>query len=476
MGQEKKTMRKRIVIADDDPTMCATLHEALRTAGHETVRCANGEEASRVIKEGGVDLVISDVRMPGVDGLELLKHSQTIFPALPFIMISGHATVPEAVEAMKMKAYDFLVKPFSYRELVDLVEAALRREGEETETEIETETGEIVTCHPRMQDLLKFTAEVARSQASVLIQGESGTGKELLARFIHARSRRRSSPFVALNCAALPEGLLESELFGHERGAFTGAVASKPGKFELAHTGTLLLDEVSEMPLPLQAKLLRVLQEREVDRVGGRKPLRIDIRVIATTNRNLREMISAGTFREDLFYRLNVIPLRLPPLRERIEDIELLARAFFSCNGHERVALSPPAVSKLKAHPWRGNIRELFNTLERATILAAGGAIDPEHLYLEEEMSSTSSISSISSSRLSRLDETTNRPNDQIDQIDPIDRMTRAGVSMQEMEERLIRKTLTEVHNNRTQAARLLGISVRTLRNKLKQYQQSAEG
>ena len=477
-------MRKRIVIADDDHIMRTALHEALCAAGYETIQCSGGEEASQVIKEGGVDLVISDVRMPGMGGLELLRRSQAIsstglttgIPSTPFIMISGYATVPEAVEAMKTGAYDFLVKPFSYRELISLVEAALCQQEQETEIETETETGEIVTCHPRMHALLKFAAEVARSQASVLIQGESGTGKELLARFIHAHSRRRSGPFVAVNCAALPEGLLESELFGHERGAFTGAVVSKPGKFELAHTGTLLLDEVSEMSLGLQAKLLRVLQEREVDRVGGRKPLRIDIRIIATTNRDLREMISAGTFREDLFYRLNVIPLHLPLLRERVEDIEPLAQAFFSRNGYRRAALSPHAVNRLKTHPWRGNVRELFNVLERAAILAAGGMIGPEHLLLEEEILGQESRVQRLASSVQSLETLTpslkpSDPRPQTLDSRPDEEYIRAGVSMQVMEEMLIRKTLTEVHNNRTRAAKLLGISVRTLRNKLKRYQ-----
>jgi two-component system response regulator FlrC len=394
-------------------------------------------------------------------------------------VISGHATVPEAVEAMKRGAYDLLVKPFSYRELTGLVEAALSRdetaEVQEEERE-EDDTGAIVTAHPRMQALLKFAAEVAKSQASVLIHGESGTGKELLARFIHLRSRRRTGPFVAVNCAALPEGLLESELFGHERGAFTGALVSKPGKFELAHTGTILLDEVSEMPLSLQAKLLRALQEREVDRVGGRKPLRIDIRVIATTNRDLRHMMSAGTFREDLFYRLNVIPLRLPPLRERIEDLEPIARAFLSRAGYRKAVLAPQTLSLLLRHSWPGNVRELCNVLERAAIVAGGGSIEPEHLLLEEEpLTFTARAQSLGSDGKSLGGQTASLSPSApgLPTLDPKieSEHIRAGLSVQEMEEMLIHKTLNEVNDNRTQAAKLLGISVRTLRNKLKQYQ-----
>jgi two-component system response regulator FlrC len=376
-------------------------------------------------------------------------------------MISGFATVPEAVEAMKIGAYDFVVKPFSYRELIPLVEAGLSRAGRDEA--MGDASGDIVTAHPRMLALLEFVRQVAKSHASILIQGESGTGKELLARYIHAHSRRSSGPFVAVNCAALPEGLLESELFGHERGAFTGAVGSKPGKFELAHGGSILLDEISEMPLALQAKLLRVLQEREVDRVGGKKPLPIDIRVISTTNRDLREMIRAGGFREDLFYRLNVVPVRLSPLRERIDDIAPLARAFFAKQGYPHAQLTPEALCHLKSNSWRGNVRELFNVLERAAIVADGGLIDAAHLLLEEVMESEEDYYSKCSAVPAQT---------------PNDIPTRHGatadttVSVRQMEEQLIFKTLKQVKENRTRAAKLLGISVRTLRNKLKQYRE----
>lgn len=474
-------MMKRILIVDDDPTMREAMHETLSAAGYDTVQCADGESAERVVKAGGVDLVVSDIRMPGIDGLELLKRTKAAEEAPPVIVISGHATVPEAVEAMKHGAYDLLVKPFSYRELTSLVEAALRREAASGEMEEEEvpETGAIVTTHPRMLALLKFAAEVAKSQASVLVQGESGTGKELLARFIHERSRRRTGPFIAVNCAALPEGLLESELFGHERGAFTGALVSKPGKFELAHGGTMLLDEVSEMPLALQAKLLRALQEREVDRVGGRKPVRIDIRVIATTNRDLRQMISAGAFREDLFYRLNVIPLRLPPLRERLEDVASIARAFLNRAGYRRVGLTAESVQALQSYTWPGNVRELGNVLERAAIMAGGEAIRPEHLLLEEEsLAAMSSVQSLTPSGRNtaygvQKAELPVSSQPSVLNSQP-DECIRAGLSVQELEERLIQKTLNEVNDNRTQAAKLLGISVRTLRNKLKQYQKVA--
>jgi DNA-binding NtrC family response regulator len=447
-------MRNRIVIADDDPTMRSALCEALKSCGYEPELCATGEEAEQLLRLGGADLVISDVRMPCLGGLDLLKR----FPHIPFIMISGFATVPEAVEAMKTGAYDFVVKPFSYRELIPLVQAALQRgAGEECDT---NDHYEIVTAHPRMRALLDFVKQVAKAHASILIQGDSGTGKELLARYIHSHSRRSTGPFVAVNCAALPEGLLESELFGHERGAFTGAVGSKAGKFELAHTGTLLLDEVSEMPLALQAKLLRVLQEREVDRLGGKKPLPVDIRVIATTNRDLREMIRGGHFREDLFYRLNVVPIRLFPLRERLEDIEPLASSFFANRGYGRAILSPAALEKLKACQWRGNVRELFNVLERAAIVAQGGTIEPAQLLLDEELVPGTQPLIQSGSMAGG-----------VPVVNASDDRSQSGViSVRAMEEQLILQTLRQVNHNRTQAAKLLGISVRTLRNKLRQY------
>ncbi|MGH7928258.1 MAG: sigma-54 interaction domain-containing protein, partial [Candidatus Binatia bacterium] len=346
-----------------------------------------------------------------------------------------------------------------YRELIPLVEAAFSRAGgEEAGADL---NGDIVTSHPRMFALLEFVRQVAKSHASILIQGESGTGKELLARYIHGHSRRASGPFVAVNCAALPEGLLESELFGHERGAFTGAIVTKPGKFELAHSGTILLDEISEMPLALQAKLLRVLQEREVDRVGGKKPLPIDIRVISTTNRDLREMIRAGTFREDLFYRLNVVPVRLFPLRERIDDIVPLARSFFVKHGYSQAHLTPQTLCCLKDNPWRGNVRELFNVLERAAIIADGGPIDPAHLLLEEGLGLEYGFSR------ERPPVVAHEPGE-MPRVSAPDHT----VSMRAMEEQLIFKTLKQVDDNRTRAAKLLGISVRTLRNKLKQYRE----
>lgn len=454
------TAPRKIVVADDDCTMRAALGAVLNNASYQVSLFTNGEEAERYLKQAPADLVISDVRMPGISGLELLKR----FPQIPFIMISGFATVPEAVEAMKTGAYDFVVKPFSYRELLPLVEAALASKN--LDTAPEPPGSEFVTAHPRMLALLEFTRQVARSHASILIQGESGTGKELLARYIHAHSRRHGGPFIAVNCAALPEGLLESELFGHERGAFTGAVGYKAGKFELAHGGTLLLDEISELPLALQAKLLRVLQEREVDRVGGKKPLPIDIRVISTTNRDLRDMIRAGTFREDLFYRLNVVPVRLFPLRERSDDIDLLAQAFFRKQGYAGAELTAEASFYLKNNFWRGNVRELFNVLERAGIMAQGAPIQAEHLLLDEENAPANSNTA------QNLVPAPLPANAILDSLDSRAASGQSAVSMKEMEEQLIFVALRQSRNNRTQAAKRLGISVRTLRNKLKLYRE----
>lgn len=454
-------MLKRIVIVDDDPTMRMALGEAVRGLGHGVQLFADGAAAQVELLRNGADLVVSDVRMPGLTGLELLKR----FPQLRFILVSGYATVPDAVDAMKQGAYDFLVKPFSHHELIALVESALARDTDDLPRAADAH--QFITENGRMRGLLEFARQVAKSQASILIQGESGTGKELLARYIHHHSRRHGGPFIAVNCAALPEGLLESELFGYERGAFTGAVASKAGKFELAHNGTLLLDEITEMPLALQAKLLRVLQEREVDRLGGKKTLPVDIRVISTTNRDLREMIRAGGFREDLYYRINVVPTRIFPLRERLDDIAPLAAGFFAKRGYHGLFLAPATLARLRQNPWRGNVRELFNVLERAAIMAGDGVILPEHLLLDDEPLDFQFAPPAAPEVYPAA-----AP------VAPPSGAEAAGQrpgSVREMEEQLIFRTLRQANNNRTQAAKLLGISVRTLRNKLNLYRQRSQ-
>lgn len=397
-------------------------------------------------------LVVTDLKMPRLTGLELVKAIKQKSPQTFIVLMTAYGTVETAVEAMKYGANDYILKPFS----TDLLERVILNlqattAPDEQEGPATLEARAILTQDPGMIRLLTTLEGVAASQATVLISGESGTGKELLARYIHARSPRAHRPFVALNCAALPDSLLESELFGHERGAFTGAIQKKLGKFEMAHTGTLFLDEISEMNLGLQSKLLRVLQEREVDRIGGREPVPVNIRVIATTNRSLYHEVTQGRFREDLFYRLNVFPVTVPPLRDRSGDIPLLARHFLRSsaqrNGLTMPTLSERAIADLQQRPWKGNVRELENVMERAILVATGGAVDVDHL-----MPGDGTV-----------------PVREVEVGDAIVTPSAHG-SLWEMERDLIFKTLARVKENRTHAAKELGISIRTLRNKLREY------
>lgn len=400
---------------------------------------------------------MTDMKMPRLGGLALVREIKKRMPSTHVVVMTAFGSVETAVEAIKLGASDFLLKPFA-ADALDQVVAGLGEVLPEAGSLGEPRAASvrpILTHDPGMQRLLGLVEGVATSQATILIYGESGTGKELLARFIHGRSPRAHRPFIAVNCAALPEGLLESELFGHERGAFTGALMRKLGKFELAHQGTLLLDEISEMNLPLQAKLLRVLQEREVDRVGGSGPVSVNIRVIATTNKPLHREVEAGRFREDLYYRLNVFPVTVPPLRERPADIALLARHFVQVaavrNGVAAPALSDRAIAHLETRAWRGNVRELENAVERAVLVSAGGTIEADHFAIE----SAGSRESVGA---------------------PGCMSPSACGSLWEMERDLIVRTLARVAQNRTKAARELGISVRTLRNKLREYRQGVDG
>ncbi len=442
---------KTVAIVDDEPGMRAALAETVRRLGYQVVVASNGREALDRVLKSRPWLVLTDLRMPCLGGIELVQELKKHSPPTKVVIMTAYGTVETAVEAMKHGASDYIMKPFSV-DLLERIIANLKAAEAEGAAEFASpQIRPILTEDPGMIRLLSTVEGVAASQTTILISGESGTGKELLARFIHSRSPRAHRPFVAVNCAALPDGLLESELFGHERGAFTGALVRKLGKFEMAHTGTLLLDEISEMPLGLQAKLLRVLQEREVDRVGGRNPIPINIRVIATTNRSLYREVEQGRFREDLFYRLNVFPITIPPLRERPSDIPLLAHHFVKAaakrNGVEPPVISQSALEVLKRLPWKGNVRELENVMERAVLLAVNGTIGPEHLPGEAE-------------------------------CPPRETGTRTGAvsewrgSLWEMERELICKTLARVKGNRTHAAKELGISVRTLRNKLREYRQ----
>jgi len=442
-----KMREESILVIDDEESMRLALTEVLSRSGHLVDCVSNGYDALKKVQSLPFKLVITDVRMPKMDGLEVLQEIKKVSPQTPVIMITAYGTIHNAVEAMKRGATDYILKPFSFEELNAIVERALVS-GREQELAVKDKQKykKIVTRDPQMLKLINVAESIALSKSTVLIQGESGTGKELFARYIHRHSDRREKTFVAVNCAAIPENLLESELFGYEKGAFTGAVSRRSGKFELADGSTLLLDEVSEMGSQLQAKLLRVLQEFEIDRVGGKEPIPVDVRVIATTNVDLKHAVEEGKFREDLFYRLNVIPLKIPPLRERKEDIHLLIDHFVKKHSKvckkEAPRVSPEALSVLKNHEWRGNVRELENVIERTVLLHRDEVLLPEHLAIEEV-----SVSGEEEGRLS------NRVR-----------------SVKEMEKELILNTLNELEGNRTHAAKALGISIRTLRNKLNEY------
>jgi DNA-binding NtrC family response regulator len=474
----------QILVADDDPQMQLALKAGLKRGGHTVTVVADGAAALELAREGNFDLLITDQRMPKMTGLELLEHLQEEQPNLPAIMITAHGTITQAVDAMQRGAADFITKPFTNDELQRVVDRVLAPEvvaHRESKRSHGAMGRPIVTQDEMMKRVLEVCESVARSDATVLVQGESGTGKELIARLIHDASPRVHQPFVAVNCAALPDTLLESELFGHEKGAFTGAQARKIGKFELAHGGTMLLDEVSEMELGLQAKLLRVLQEREVDRVGGKSPISVDVRVVATTNRNLEEMVKRGEFRADLFYRLNVIPVTLPPLRQRRGDIGVLTRFFLKkFLGDTAPPIPDEVLSTLNSYPWPGNIRELQNAVERAAILSQGrGALEKQDFLLTDNALSLSHIPggafahSTPQSSSEEHTEPTLREDVELEagseNGEPGLRIE-AGMTVQEVERKLILETLRAHDENRTQAAKVLGISIRTLRNKLNDY------
>jgi DNA-binding NtrC family response regulator len=436
-----------ILVIDDEQSMRLALSEALSRSGHLVDCVPNGYDALKKVQAASFKLVITDVRMPKMDGLEVLHEIKKVAPQTPVIMITAYGTINNAVEAMKRGAADYILKPFSFEELDAVVKRALvNGRQKEVPGRSNQKQREIVTKAPQMLKLINLSKSIALSKSTVLIQGESGTGKELLARYIHQHSEQKERLFVAVNCAAIPENLLESELFGYEKGAFTGAVSRRLGKFELANESTILLDEVGEMGSQLQAKLLRVLQEFEIDRVGGKEPIPINVRVIATTNVDLKQAVEDRKFREDLYYRLNVIPLKIPPLRERKIDIPMLAEHFIEKHSvickKAAPRVSPEVLTALQNYEWRGNVRELENVLERTVILHGGEDLLPEHLVLEEMSEDREEKGSLA----------------------------KEGSSVKEMEKKLILKTLDELEGNRTHAAKALGISIRTLRNKLSEY------
>ena len=463
---------RKILIADDDREVRMVLYEALIRQGHTVTVAENGMMALDIFEKNPADLVISDINMPRMGGLDLLQKLHALRPQLPVVIITGHATVETAVSAMKLGAFDYLLKPFSIDVIVEVAARAFAAglpkkdegAGQPRENQDFLKKKPIVGSDNKLARVLQKAKSVASSKATVLILGESGTGKEMIARYIHEESNRREGPFVGLNCAALPEGLLESELFGHEKGAFTGAIYTKKGKFELADGGTLLLDEIAEIPLHLQAKLLRVLQEEEVDRLGGKSPVKVDVHVVATTNRNLEEAAKNGEFRQDLYYRLNVIPLTLPPLRERKNDIERLAAHFiarFSQQyGKDVKKMSKAAWQRFQQYDWPGNIREMENLVERAVLLSLSEELEPWDFWDEETDG-----------------EVADKPLTFAAEAEAFQPAAAAGeateggmASLRDVERQMIMQALQKTDDNRTHAARMLGISVRTLRNKLHEY------
>lgn len=451
--------RERVLVIDDEENMVHFLTKLLAHKGYGVKGVVSGADALEELKEASYDLVLCDLKLPGLDGLEVLKTVHESLPEVETIMITAYGTIPSAIEAIRAGAFDYVTKPFRAEEILGVIDKALerirlRREVHQLRRVVEQRFGfaSLVGKSQAMQDVYTQIEKVAPARGTVLIQGESGTGKELVAKAIHFASPRKAGPFVVIDCGAIPETLQETELFGHVKGAFTGAIARRPGLFEEAHGGTVFLDEVAELSLGLQAKLLRALQDGEIRRVGDTRTIQVDVRVIAATNRDLEDEIGQNAFREDLYYRLNVFPIRLPPLRERREDIVLLAEHFLNRFGREGKlkSLSPDALRLLMNYSWPGNVRELEHVLERATVLSEEDTITEGDLppYLAA----------------SRHELTVAFP----DEIQPLPEATARLV--REVERELIQRALIRTAHNRTEAARLLGLSRRALLYKLKAY------
>ncbi|OGK82682.1 MAG: Fis family transcriptional regulator [Candidatus Rokubacteria bacterium GWC2_70_16] len=441
-----------VLVADDEIGVRESVGRVLRHEGFRVIPAEDGDAALAALRQGGVDLLLADLRMPGLDGLELLRAAKLLTPEVEVVVLSGHGTVQEAVAAMKEGAYDFLTKPFERAQLVRTVRQALehralllKNRNLQRRLDELVGAGEIIGESPAIRQVLALVSQVAPTAATVLIQGESGTGKELVARALHEGSPRSGRPFIRVNCAALPETLLESELFGYERGAFTGAAARKEGRFELADGGTLLLDEAGDLTAATQAKLLRVLQEGEFERLGATKTVKVDVRLVAATNQNLALLVKERRFREDLYYRLNVITIEIPPLRERGEDILLLAGHFLRVhaakNRRDIDGFTEAALARLRAYPWPGNVRELEHAVERAVILTRGKMIDLGDLPPA------------------------------VGQAEPATRVVPIplGMPLDEVEQRLIEETLRLTKGNKELAAKFLGIASRTIYRKLKE-------
>lgn len=444
---------EKILIVDDEAIVRNFLAETLRRKNFDVTTAESGQKAIAALKDTTFDMVITDMKMPDLTGIDVLRKVKELSPGTIVVVITGFGSIENAVEAMRYGAFNYLIKPFS----PDTIEALIEKVQEHTSLVEENSflrqqissggsrsAQKVIGESPAMKKILAEVALVAKSNASVFIHGESGTGKEVIAQAIHEGSPRANRPFIKVNCAAIPETLIESEFFGHEKGSFTGANARRLGRFELAHGGTLLLDELTEIPLGVQAKLLRAIQEQEFERVGGTKPVKVDVRLISTSNRDIKEAIAQKIIREDLYYRLNVVPISIPPLRERKDDIIPLAEYFLekTCQENHRKCktLSPAARKKLVAYSWPGNIRELANIIERAVVMDAGEQVSPEHLFIDVQ-----------------------GPSIQHD-LAPV------GITLQELEKQLIVETLKAHQQNRTKTAEMLGISIRTLRNKINEY------
>ncbi len=437
-------MQTTILVVEDDAALSEALAETLAMAGYQVRTADNGQAALPILETERISLIVSDINMPKMDGQALLKQVRKDHPDIPVVLMTAYGSISQAVDAMREGAVDYLVKPFEAEVLVNMV-------GQYVQDE--TDGRDMVAEDPASQELVRLARRVAESDATVLITGESGVGKEVLARFIHSHSKRAEGPFVAINCAAIPENMLEATLFGYEKGAYTGAYKASPGKFEQAQGGTLLLDEISEMDLGLQAKLLRVLQEREVERLGGSKTIELDVRVLATSNRDMKQAVAEGRFREDLYYRLNVFPLHIRPLRERPGDIVPIARCLLQKHGAQAgrpgLQLTEAACARLRAHAWPGNIRELDNAMQRALILASGQTVDESDLHFESDAAPAPAAGATAAA--------------------PAETATGGNLNtdLRQREWEVILKTIRDVNGSRKATAERLGISQRTLRYKL---------
>ena len=450
-----------ILIVEDEPRMRRLLEISLGEDGHTVQTVDDAETGLRFLHKDAIDLILTDLKLPGMNGLDFLEQAKELDPSIPVVVMTAYGSVETAVEAMKAGASDYVLKPFTMAEMKLVVKKELdvqqvREENRSLREALGEALGKryhfenIIARSQKMQEVLSVVARVAGSNATVLLGGESGVGKDLIARAIHQNSRRASGPFIKVNSTAIPDTLFESELFGFEKGAFTGALASKPGKFELADKGTLFLDEIGDVPAPIQVKLLRVLQEREFERLGGTKTLKVDVRLLAATNRDLRAALEQRTFREDLYYRLNVVPIDIPPLREHKEDIPDLAQHFLarfaSESEREITGITPAAVNVLMGYHWPGNVRQLENTIERAVALSPGPVIDAGDIHLDATGRSAAANASGTGTGNFFLPE---------------------GMTLDQWEDEIIREALRRANGNKSQAARLLGLSRNALRYRL---------